>query len=265
MGTRHGKEQQFAPAFRAHLNADLVTPPDLDTDQFGTFSGEVARRGTALEAARAKARLAMEVTGLPLGLASEASYGPLPGVGWHGHEEILLFCDDEQGVEVLEGFRSAGLPGTGRAVTCVDEVPSALLAGLPGQALIVRPEGVGPILKGITDAAGLRHAIAEVLAGAPGPAVVEPDLRADHNPSRRQVLARLAETLARRLATRCPECSRPGFGRVDVDSGLPCRICGSPTPLARAEIHACAGCGYRLSRPVAAGAADPGECPECNP
>ena len=79
VGTRHGKAEQFASAFHRHLGAHLLTPPDLNTDQFGTFAGEQPRLGTALQTARAKARLGMRATGLPYGLASEASYGPLPG------------------------------------------------------------------------------------------------------------------------------------------------------------------------------------------
>lgn len=270
VGTRHGKQHQFAPAFRDLLSADLVAPPDLDTDRFGTFSGERPRAGSAPEAARAKARLAMTVTGLPFGLASEASYGPLPALGWAGHEEILVFCDDEHAIEILEGHRGAEIPGLARTVAGVDDVPPALRAGLPDQALIVRPGGPpGPaeaIVKGITDADTLGRAIDGIVARFPDRlAVVEPDLRAHHNPSRRQVLSRLADTLARRLATRCPDCGLPGFGRVDSEPGLPCRLCGTPTPLPAAEIHGCAGCGHRLIRPVAAAAADPGRCVECNP
>jgi hypothetical protein len=86
VGTNHGKQHQFAPAFSAVLGARLVTPPGLDTDQFGTFSVETPRSGTAVQAARSKARLALTLLDLPRGVASEASYGPLPG-GWFGHQE----------------------------------------------------------------------------------------------------------------------------------------------------------------------------------
>ena len=224
VGTRHGKQHQFAPAFRALLSADLVTPADLDTDRFGAFTGEVARRGPAEQAARAKARLAMEVTGLPYGLASEASYGALPG-GWFGHEEIVVFCDDALGIEVLEGHGS----------------------------------------KGITDTAAVHSAITAAAAASPeGLAVVEPDLRAHCNPSRRKVLRRLAARLASRLATECPACAAPGFGRVDAEPGLPCRDCDSPTPLVGAQIHGCAVCPHQLTLPVT-GDADPAVCPSCNP
>ena len=53
VGTRHGKETQFTRAFEAVLSAHLVTPPDLDTDRFGTFSGEIPRTATASDTARA--------------------------------------------------------------------------------------------------------------------------------------------------------------------------------------------------------------------
>ena len=278
VGTRHGKEQQFAPAFSAVLGAQLSTPPDLDTDRFGTFTGERPRVGPALEAARAKARLAMDVTGLPLGLASEASYGPLPGLGWPGHEEILLFCDDVLGIEVVEGHRGAAGPTASVALSPGDDLPAPLLAGLPGQALIVRPAepGSGPtgieagiaqgIMKGITDTAALHAAIvAAADISGDGRAIVEPDLRAHHNPQRRRVLVTLARRLALRLATECPACAAPGFGRVDSDSGLPCRLCGTPTPAPQAEIHGCGACGHSVHRPVVGADADPAHCPSCNP
>ncbi|MFM9033917.1 MAG: DUF6671 family protein [Mycobacterium sp.] len=244
-----------------------MTPPDLDTDRFGTFTGEAPRRGPAVGAARAKARLAMAATGLVRGLASEASYGPLPG-GWLGHEEILLFCDDELGIEVLEGHRGTSVPGLAHRVSPDACPPDALLAALPEQALIVRPSeptGGAVIVKGITALPALRSAVAAAAASSrDGLALVEPDLRAQHNPSRRLVLARLAATLARRLATDCPACAAPGFGRVDAEPGLPCRMCHAPTPLLRNVIHGCAVCPHRAVRAVAQGA-DPAACPRCNP
>ena len=141
---------------------------------------------------------------------------------------------------------------------------------MPHQALIVRPCGEPPdpdrIIKGITGAEALRRAIAAAAAlSTENLAVVEPDLRAHHNPSRRRVLIRLAATLARRLATRCPRCATPGFGRTGNEAGLPCRICATPTPLPRSEIHSCPACPHRIERPVPAVWADPAVCPECNP
>lgn len=264
VGTKHGKQHQFAPPFRRVLGAQLVTPP-VDTDRFGTFSGEVPRAGSPVDAARAKARLAMDVTGLPYGMASEASYGPLPG-GWPGHEEILLFRDDLAGVEIIEGYRTTAVPAVSQRVSSYDDVARPLLAGLPDQALIVSPCGTaGAIVKGVTGTGALRSAIDAAISVSPdGLARVEPDLRAHHNPSRRLILSALAETLARRLATACPSCAAPGFGRIDAESGLPCRICATPTPLRRSAIDGCTACGHREIRPVRT-PADPLHCPACNP
>jgi hypothetical protein len=48
---------------------------------------------------------------------------------------------------------------------------------------------------------------------------------------------------------------------------LPCRDCGAPTSMTRVEVHACSRCQFEEERPRADGmaAADPGNCPECNP
>lgn len=271
VGTKHGKQAPLEPAFRNILGAVLRTPAGLDTDQFGTFTGEPPRTGTAVEAARAKARLAMRVTGLAHGVASEASYGPLPGSGLPGHEEILLFCDDLRGIEILEGFRTPSLPGGSHLVEHCGHVPDSLIAGLPGQALIVRPHDPLPgmasaAIKGITDTTALRRAVESASSrSADGLAAVEPDLRAQHNPSRRLILERLGVTLAYRLATRCPACRTPGFGRIATESGLPCQACATPTSAVKNQIHGCASCAHRVLRSVTESLADPADCPNCNP
>ncbi len=269
VGTRHGKTEQLAHAFQDTLGARLLTPPDLDTDQFGTFSGEIPRKGTALAAARAKAELAMEVSGLRYGLASEASYGLLAATGLAGHEELLMFLDDARGLEVVEGYRTTQIPGAGHHAADIDDLPGRLTDGLPAQALIVRPARGGvaaDIVKDITHRHELRGAIARASArSTDGHALVEPDLRAHHNPSRRLVLTRLATTLARRLATHCPDCDAPGFGRTHTLSGLPCGMCGTPTSLPKAEIHECSACAHRRLTAVSAVSADATWCSQCNP
>lgn len=269
VGTRHGKERQFHTAFHDVLGARLLTPDDLDTDLFGTFSGEIPRTTTAVEAARAKAQLAMSVTGLPYGLASEASYGTFGRLGWSGHQEVVMFCDAQRDIEVLIGHRTLDIPGYPQRVRRADDVSPALLDGLPAQGLIVRPAeptGTPEITKGIVDRATLHTAIAKAAAqSADQHAVVEPDLRAHHNPSRRLILAQLADSLARRLATPCPACRTPGFGRVSAEQGLPCRSCGTPTLALLHEVHGCPACDHQAIRPSETPDADPVECPGCNP
>lgn len=268
LGTRHGKEEQLGPPFAAVLGARLCTPPDLDTDRFGAFTGEVPRTTTPREAARGKARLAMRAAGLPRGLATEASYGPLAGVGLPGHEELVLFVDDALGVEVAEVHRSLGLPGGTLRVRGpgpdVDRYFASV--GWPAQAVVVRAGPGLPVAKGVTERGRLDEAIRAAARAAPdGHAVLEPDLRAHRCPGRRVVLAELAGRLARRLATCCPACGTPGWGRVGVEPGLPCRACGVPTANARADRYGCPRCPHRVLTVRPEASADPRWCPVCNP
>lgn len=99
--TQHGKERVIAPLLDAALGMRVERVDGYDTDRLGTFTREIARAGTQLEAARRKAHIGMELAGLPLGLASEGSFGPDPVAGllpWN--VEILVFVDRERGLEI---------------------------------------------------------------------------------------------------------------------------------------------------------------------
>jgi hypothetical protein len=80
IATMHGKEAAVAPVLLARLGLVVTTAANLDTDALGTFTGEIPRAGTIREAAISKARLGMTATGLPIGIASEGSYGPHPNI-----------------------------------------------------------------------------------------------------------------------------------------------------------------------------------------
>lgn len=269
MGTMHGKERQVAPAFADTLGAHVIAPAGIDTDQFGTFTAEVARPLTPLATATAKARLGMYAGGVPYGLASEASYDT-----WFGtvvvHEEILVFVDDTRDIQVAESVNTPGSPGVPQLVDTADQaVAAARRFGFPSQAAVVRAnvnDGWRVIGKGITDTRILVKAVAAAAAAGDNRQVcVEPDLRAHHNPTRRDVLIALARRLARRLATPCPECGCPGYGKIGARAGLPCQVCGWPTAAIAADIHGCPACEHRDSIARAAAAAEPHCCPQCNP
>ena len=211
MGTMHGKEQQVAPAFGTELGAIVIAPPGIDTDQFGTFTGEVARVLTPLAAATAKARLAMDAAKVPFGLASEATYDT-----WYGmlamHQEILVFVDDTRGIHVVEGVNIPDTPGSPKLVeTAREAVGAARRFGFPEQGAVVKAtvdDATQVYGKGITDMAALVDVVNAAMAAADDHrVVVEPDLRAHHNPTRREVLTVLSNQLAGRLATPCPVCS----------------------------------------------------------
>lgn len=274
--TRHGKDKALTRPFAAGLGLQLQVYPG-DTDQLGTFSGEIARQGDALSTARRKVMLGLEATGLRYGLASEASFGPHPAAAMLAVGlELLLFIDREQGMEVLEQRLELRTNYSQRRLGRDDD-PSPWLeqVGFPRHGVIARPAAANlqedreaPLFKGLRSAAELEQALMICRAADPNAEVwLESDMRAHMNPTRMASLRRLGFALVRRLRTPCPSCGGPGWGQIDAEAGLPCSWCGEPTALTRSEIWACPSCGERRSLPRRDGLikADPGQCSWCNP
>lgn len=61
LATMHGKERVIAPLLEESLRLRVSLAAGLDTDRFGTFSREIARTGSQLEAARAKIFAAFDI------------------------------------------------------------------------------------------------------------------------------------------------------------------------------------------------------------
>ncbi len=273
--TLHGKERALARPFLHGLGASLVVAP-CDTDQLGTFSGEVERLGDARATCHRKALLGLEASGLSLGLASEASFGPHPvlpllSVG----QELLLFVDLERGLSVLEQRLDLATTLARRSLEPGDLDSESVQAWLtqvrfPSHALMARPADghPGPCIKAIRSQAELEGALARCAAASPeGRVWLETDMRAHCNPTRMASIRRLGFRLVRRLGRPCPACGAPGWGLQDTLPGLPCSCCGTATALTAQERWGCAACPHTELQPRRDGLqqADPGHCPWCNP
>ena len=267
LGSKHGKVAQIGPALSAAVGLEVV-PVDLDTDLFGTFTGEIARPGDALHTAIAKARASADVGALSLGVASEGSFGPHPGSPFmSANLEIVVLVDLDIGFHVAEQVLTTKTNFAHVRLT-PDLLPDdfAQRIGFPTHALVVQPSvGTGEIIKGITDYAELRAAItASAAVSSDGLALVQTDMRAHCNPTRQLQIAEAAKRLAQRLTFLCPACSAPGWGKVETEAGLPCESCGWPTDLTLIVISGCAVCSHREAR-VLDGVAKARYCPMCNP
>ncbi|MEE4300557.1 MAG: DUF6671 family protein [Pseudomonadales bacterium] len=274
LATRHGKESVIVPAL-APLGL-LVEVADVDTDAFGTFTGETPRPGDMLETAVAKARAGMAASGADLGVASEGAFGGALGGFATDARELIVLVDDH--ARRVSHVVRAGL-ATNQAALVVEQAADEALAdflqrvGFPAHGLVVfaeAPRAEGPEVeeKGIVEAARLEAALEQALArSSVGRARIETDMRAHLNPTRMGRIAELAEAFAARLATPCPRCGAWGYGPVDALRGLPCGDCGAVTSLVRPVVHGCEVCGHREERPRDDGlaAADPQWCPLCNP
>ncbi|AOT06005.1 DUF6671 family protein [Arthrobacter sp. U41] len=268
--TQHGKERVIVPVLERALGCRLEHVTGYDTDLLGTFTRDIPRAGTQLEAARRKARVGMELSGLPLGIANEGSFGPDPYMGmFPWNVELMIWIDRERGLEVV---------GTAEGETNFFHLLTADWAEaqgfareskFPGHHLVVRPEGGHDhrIRKGIASWPELERDFSKALArSANGKVFLETDMRAHANPTRMETIRRAAEDLAQKLRSRCPACDTPGFWKVERVAGLPCKVCGAPTNETRAEIDGCLTCEHRSTRDVTdPPRADPRFCNYCNP
>lgn len=274
LATMHGKEQAIAPVLQDSLGLRIVLPNGLDTDRFGTFTREIPRTGTQVEAARSKALAGLEIVqGASIAIASEGSFVSHPQLPLVPlAREIVLLVDRNTGLElvgtdesvvtsyahVLARDRSAALGFAGRA-------------GFPAHGVVVmaaRDDAPAPqelLVKDIADEAALLVAVDRAIA-LTGAAFVEADMRAHRNPTRMAAIARAAENLVERFASRCPACGMPGFGVVELLRGLPCRDCGSETLRTSGSRLCCGGCGHEVVRLLEPGTfAEPYACSQCNP
>lgn len=274
VATMHGKERVLAPMLSASFGLDVRLAADLDTDQFGTFSREIPRVGSPLDAARAKISAAFRVMPLArIGVASEGSFGPHPLFPFVPlGQELVLLIDRETGFE-LEGRHAGADTNFSHAVVAdVDAaVEFAERSGFPRHGLIVmacadgKPAPERALLKELTDLRAYETAIRELTSGG-GRAFVETDMRAHRNPTRMKAIERAMADLVRRMESACPACGLPGFDVTERIPGLPCGWCGVPTDVTRDTIWSCRGCSFRDVRPATDNAtADPGLCQDCNP
>jgi len=270
IATKHAKERVIAPVLERALDLRCITPDALDTDELGTFTGEIERQLDPLETAREKCRRAMDATGCDLAVANEGSFGPHPVMAVvPGDDELMVFIDRRNDLEVVVREVSASTNFAAKEVRDEDALRAfAESTRFPDHALILResPRSSHPIHKGIDETGELLTRFRELKARH-GHAWVETDMRAMHNPTRMSVIGEAARKLVDLLRSTCPACGLPGFSVTEVVRGLPCELCGLPTRAPSRHISVCGRCGHReeLRYPGGKTREDPRYCEFCNP
>ena len=268
--TKHGKQDLLRPILETALGCRLLHTEDFDTDQLGTFTRDINRHGSQLEAARRKAKIGMELTGAQLGIASEGAFGQDPFTGlisWN--TEILLWVDDALGIEVT-GIAHGPAQSMHREVKTLKELKIfANEAKFPAHHLVLRPDNQdhSEIYKNISDEQGLLKAFTSAKKKSPNRLVfVENDLRAFSNPTRQEIIRNAAKDLVQKLMSACPKCTAPGYWRKKRIPGMLCSFCHSKTHLTIAEVWQCTACSYEEQREINSNKlADPSKCDFCNP
>lgn len=268
--TQHGKESVICPQLFDSNGLEVIHISGYDTDKLGTFTRDIPRYGSQLDAARKKARVGMELSGSMLGIASEGAFDNDPYTGmlpWN--YELVVLIDDIRKLEII-GFFGGQAQSASRQVSSWDELITLLSeAQFTTHQLVIRPddEYQPECRKGIKDIESLKAAFEWATSlSKRGNVFVENDLRAHANPTRMANILKATQDLSRRMNSVCPECESPGFWIAEKKKGLPCSHCGVPTNLPIANIWSCVKCSYKNEVAIAnQTTADPSRCHYCNP
>ncbi len=270
IATKHKKESIIAPLLEKHLGVQCFVSTDFDTDKLGTFTGEIERKNDALTTVRQKCLLAMEEYQCDLGIASEGSFGPHPSIFMaHADDEILIFIDKKNNLEIIVRELSLDTNFNATTVNCFQNLVDLVkTVGFPEHGIILKntKEEVPNVVKGIQSWELLEESF-HMLSAGNSQVVAETDMRAMYNPTRMKVIEKAAHKLIEKIKSLCPQCHVPGFGVVNIKSGLPCEWCGSPTNSTKSHIYKCQKCNFEQENmfPNNKKTEDPMFCDRCNP
>lgn len=274
LATMHQKEKVIAPLLEQELGVKTIVPPDFNTDIFGTFTREIKRPGTQIEAAKLKAEKALELTGESLAIASEGSFAPHPLVPYiYSNKEIVILIDKVNNLEIIGEEFSTETNFNHQVIKNLDEAYNfAEKVGFPEHGLVIWFENYhkrcNKIIKGIIKETDLIEAVDFALQNSiDGKVNIETDMRAMYNPTRMKNIAKATHNLLHKISSCCPECHTPGFEITERIQGLPCELCQMPTTLTLTVIYQCKKCAFRQERlfPNGVEFANPAHCMYCNP
>ncbi len=268
LASKHEKEKAIAEVFFNKLSCTLDVH-EFDTDQFGTFTGEIARILSPYDTCILKARRAAEHYGYDLAIASEGSFGPHPAFPFiPSDHEIMVFLDRKNNWVIAEQYTTPKTNYRMMTITPKTELKDFLeKASFPEHALTLQTNGDKRVIaKGIRDIEALQTALALGFQHE-NELFLATDMRAMMNPLRMQAISVLAEKLVHRIQCCCPNCATPGFGFKKTSGILSCNECSSPTSLYQHEVWGCIQCDYQETHPRKDGleAAEPQYCDYCNP
>jgi hypothetical protein len=270
IATKHEKEKVIAPILEQELGVKCFVAAGLDTDELGTFTGEVERKNDPITTARNKCLMAMELANCDLAVASEGSFGAHPTIYFvHADDEFLLFIDKKNNLEIIVRELSTETNFNGSEIKTEKELQEfAANSNFPSHGLILRKskEDFTDIVKGITNQEHLNNTFKDFMSKY-GQAFIETDMRAMYNPMRMEVIRKAALKLANKINTACPNCDIPGFGITGAKQGLPCKLCNFPTRTTLSYIYTCQKCNYKKEEryPKGKQTEEPMYCDICNP
>lgn len=261
--SKHHKERIIAPLL-ASIGIQVEVIQHFDTDQFGTFAGEIPRVEGPKVTVKEKCLQGLAHSGQRIGIASEGSFGAHPMIPFvEANEEWLCYIDLDRQIEIYAKSLSTEL--THDFISSKDKEQLMVFLsknGFPRQGLVFKDLTQNKIIqKGIQDEKTLYKLVSQYSNWQ-----IETDLRAHQNPLRQQNIALATQDLIKRLSSLCPKCAYPDFSIKEFSGALDCEWCGQPTSSYRFQVYACHHCQH--SAEVMRNdkkAEDPQYCQYCNP
>jgi hypothetical protein len=270
IATQHKKEEVIAPLFEKHLQVECFVAREFDTDLFGTFSGEIERKLDVIETLRQKCLLALKNTTFDLAIASEGSFGAHPTLFFaQADDELLMFKDVKNDIEIISRHISVETNFDGMVVSNIQILEDfASKVKFPSHGIILKSSETNPkiIIKDVISLSELINAFNK-LNESHECVFAETDMRAHRNPTRMQVIKQATEKIVEKINTLCTSCQFPGFEVKQINSGLPCGLCGFKTKSTLSYTYGCSKCDYKEEKyfPLDKKTEDPMYCDYCNP
>jgi len=269
-GTKHKKEEALQPLLQEIGIHCLVS--NIDTDQFGTFSGEIKRVDSIRKTLTQKINEVFKLNShIQLALASEGSFGPHPLIPFmYGNHETLLFVDKDKAIEIYVEDFSFHTNLKEIEINKGDEgliEPFFTEIKFPDHAIMLKTStDIFFKYTGIQDKKFVLNFINHNLTNN-NKVIMATDMRAMFNPTRMNNIHQVGKKLVNSLQSYCPGCQMPGYSICEYVPGLECSLCGADTNVIKEEIWNCKKCQFteKKERKDQLKYASPSECNYCNP
>lgn len=272
IATMHKKENIIKPILEKKLWVNCILLKDFNTDIFWTFTRDIKRTWSMIDAARLKINKALDLSWFDLGISSEWSFwlhNSMPFT--NSNFELTLLIDRKNNFEIIWYNLSSDTNLNWKYVSSIKEAfDTAKKWWFPEHWIIVRLNEKSRLFinKGINNKSDLEKWISKILSLPFVKKVyIETDMRAFKNPTRMKNIKLSIIDLLKNINSFCPTCSTPWFCINDIEIWLPCWDCLSPTNMPTYEIYTCNKCGFIKKNKIKKYGkyADPWNCINCNP
>ena len=270
--TMHGKEVVLGNYLKETFNITLDVTRNINTDQFGSFSGEIERKVIPQYAAKQKISAALKNYEHEIIIASEGSFFQHPANPFiQVNNEFILLMDRKNEIAIEAQWTSSNVKYFKKSFSNdVQAYDFCIKNGFPNYGVLLKANtlAINPlIIKDSNTESDLKKAICILInESISGEIEVESDMRAHRNPTRMKNISIAAQQLVNNMQRQCPECLALGYSIKSSIPGLECAHCTFPSNETKGYLYHCKSCAHQEIKPIQTEQkADPTYCPKCNP